>query len=119
MEKVVLIENREIPMKATAATYIKYRSLFHEDLFTALQKVGESVADGEKMPDGAIDCLMKASYVMACQANPKERRSFEDWFDQFSLMGALDGVGAVYELLLGDKEPIEEAKKNKDQPSAE
>lgn len=119
MTKEVIIDGISVSLKCSAATYIKYRSLFHEDLFTGLQKIGEQIADGQALPEGAVEVLLKATYIMALQGNPKEKRGFEDWLDQFSLKASLDGIGEVYDLLLGDQEPIEEAKKKNDQPSAE
>lgn len=119
MTKEVTIDGVNVALKCSAVTYIKYRALFHEDLFTGLQKVGAQIQDGEALPDGAVEILLKATYIMALQGNPKERRSFEEWLDQFSLKGSLDGIGEVYDILLGDEETIEDPKKKNDRQSGE
>lgn len=117
MEKTIAIDGVEVKLKSSAVTYIKYRSVFREDLFTGLQDIGSKISDGQVFPEGAVELLLKATYIMATQAG--EKRGFEDWLDQFSLRGSLDCIGEVYEMLLDDQAPIEEAKKNNDRLSEE
>ena len=118
MEQIVKIGNTEVPMRCSGATYIFYRNIFHEDLFTALQKIGTAQADKEPLPDGAVETLMKAAYVMARQAT-KTDKDFVEWLDQFEFLDAVDSVEAVYLLLSTDQQTIEEAKKNNEPQTGE
>ena len=117
MTREVMVDGIPVMMKCSGATYIKYRAEFHEDLFSRIQKIVEAIQDGDTMPDGAVETLLKAAYIMAKQATPSDGRNFEDWLDQFSLIGAIDNVQGVYDLLLADRETLEEPKKKNDQQS--
>lgn len=119
MEKVINIDGIDLKCRCSGATYIKYRQIFKEDLFTQLQDMSKNLGEENTIPEGAIATLLQATYVMNLQGDPKEKRNFEEWIDQFSLMGSMNGIQGVYGLLLGDQETIDEAKKKNDQQSAE
>lgn len=119
-EKIIKIDGKEVAVRCSAATYVLYRMAFKEDLFSGMQKMSEQVQEnGGAIPEGAIEIMLKALYIMAKQANKKETKPFEEWLEQFSLMGPVEAVNDVYDLLLNDQETLDEAKKNNDQPSAE
>ena len=112
-EKIVKIDGREVALRCSGATYIKYRNEFKSDLFVELQKFGEN-EDGT-LPDGAMETLLKATYVMAKQANKDIKENFEDWLDQFDLIGSVSGLEDVLNLIMGNNVTLDEAKKNNDQ----
>ena len=118
MEKVITIDGKDIKCRCSAATYIKYRSVFKEDLFTELQKMASQIGDDGAIPEGALATLFQAAYIMALQGDPKLKVDFETWIDQFDLIGSIQGVQEIYPLLLGDHETIEEPKKKEEQQSA-
>lgn len=114
-EKIIKIDGKEVALRSSGATYIKYRNCFKEDLFVALQKMSEVSEDGE-LADGAADTLMKAMYIMAVQADPKKTPvGFEEWLDQFSMLGPINAAGEIYSLLLDDQTTLDEAKKKDSQ----
>lgn len=114
-ERIVHIDGKEVALRCSGATYIKYRNEFKGDLFTELQKFSEG--DGNTLPDGAMQTLLQATYIMAKQKDPSIKENFEDWLDQFDLMGSVSGLQDVLELIAGNNLTLEEAKKNKDQQS--
>lgn len=116
-ERIITIDGIDVKCKCSAYTYVKYRTVFKEDLMVAMQDMAKSVGADGTIPDGAFAMLLQATYIMATQAG--EKRSFEDWLDQFGLFESMTGIQDVYLLLLGDKVTIEDAKKKNDQPSAE
>lgn len=116
-EKTITIDGVDVKCKCSALTYIKYRSVFKEDLMVAMQDMAKNIGEGGTIPEGAFATLFQATYIMATQAG--EKRNFEDWMDQFGLVESMTGIQEIYLLLLGDQETIDEAKKKKDQPSAE
>ena len=113
-EKIVKIDGKEVALRCSGATYIKYRNEFKGDLFVELQKFSQSTEEGA-IPEGALETLLKATYVMAKQANKTITMSFEDWLDQFDLLGSFSGLEDVLELIMGSNLTLDEAKKNKDQ----
>ena len=119
MEKVITIDGIDVKCRCSAATYIKYRTMFKSDLFTELQDMAANIGEDGRIPDGAVAVLLQATYIMALQGDTSLKIPFEDWLEQFSLMGTVEGIQGIYELLLGDQATIDKAKKKNDQPSAE
>lgn len=120
MEKVIKIDGKDVALRASGATYIRFRNMFHKDLFVELQNISATVSEDGTMPDGALEVLLQATYVMATQATPDlKETSFEDWLDQFSLMGSVEGIQGVYALLGADQETLESPKKKNEQQNAE
>lgn len=114
MIKVIQIGNREVKLQSNAATYIKYRRMFNEDLFKALQDMSKEVGGNGNIPDGAVAILLQAAFVMARQADGNITDDFELWLEQFELMDSIVGIQGVFEMLTGDQVTIDEAKKKKD-----
>lgn len=112
-ERIVMIDGKEVALRCSGATYIKYRNEFKSDLFVELQKFADT-EDGN-LPDGAMETLLRATYVMAKQADKKIKDSFEDWLDQFDLLGSVTGLQDALELIMGSNLTLDEAKKNNEQ----
>ena len=117
MEKVIKIGEKDIKLRSSAATYIKYRRVFKEDLFKTLQEMSKEIGDDGNIPDGAVATLFQAAYIMACQADPKMTMDIDTWLDQFELLDSINNIQGVFEMLMGDQLTIDEAKKKNDQPS--
>lgn len=116
-ERVVVIDKKEVALRCSGATYIKYRNEFKSDLFVELQKFSDN--ETGMLPDGAMETLLRATYVMAKQADKNIKENFEDWLDQFDLIGSVSGLQDVLELITGSNLTLDEAKKNNDQQSEE
>lgn len=114
MEKVVKIGDKDVKLRSSAATYIKYRREFKEDLFKTLQGMTKDLGDNGEIPDGAVAVLLQAAYIMAGQADPNMKKDFDSWLDQFELLDSVNTQG-VFEMLMGDQVTIDEAKKKNDQ----
>ena len=117
MERVIKIGNKDVKCRSSAATYIKYRRIFKEDLFRTLQDMTKDIGDDGTIPDGALATLLQAAYIMAGQADPKMTDDFDTWVDQFELMESINGIQEVFGILMGDQVTIDEAKKKSDQLS--
>lgn len=121
LTKTITLDGIEVALRASGATPILYRTLFHKDLIVSFNKLilrqgeDQDETNPDELPDGAIELLMEAAYVMARQADKNERRPFEEWLDQFSFMGLAQDVGKVADILIDNDETIDEAKKNEDQ----
>lgn len=119
---IITIDGIEVALRCSGATPILYRSQFKGDLIAEFNHIymknGEGEDKGDYLPEGAIELLIKAAYIMARQGDPKEKRSFEEWADQFSLMGLTNDLGRIAEILIEDEQTTEEPKKNTEEPSA-
>ena len=116
--KTIDIGGQEVALRCSAATYVLYREEFRADLFTVLESFIGAQQGGEAIPDGVIDAILKATYIMARQADPEEDRAFIDWLDQFGLIDSIESIQPVVQLLLGDRKRLNEAKKKKSKQSA-
>lgn len=118
----ITIDGIEVALRCSGATPILYRTTFKGDLLVEFNRLvlrnGEDEDKTDTLPDGAIELLIKAAYIMARQGDPKEKRTFEEWADQFSLMGLTNDIGKVAEIIIEDDETIEEPKKNTEEQSA-
>ena len=109
MFKVVKMGDKEIPMKATAATPLRYRHIFKKDVLTELSVVGENYGL-------AIDTVQRLAFVMAkCADNADmtklNEEMYADWLDQFETFDIMDSIDAIIDLYLGNTETMSEAKK--------
>lgn len=103
MQKIVTIGGKEIPMRSSGASPVKYKIIFNRDLYVDLQPILKGMkkkADGSAyMPMEAIDVFTRMGYVFATQADPELlKTSFEDWLDQFELMDLTAGFEQIVEL---------------------
>lgn len=112
--KTITIDGKDVALKCTGATSILYRREFKKDLFVEFNKYANSAQEGS-IPEGALDMLEEAAYIMAKQANPNERRDFIEWLDQFNMMGLVNDIAQIAEIIVEDRKAIDEPKKKSDQ----
>lgn len=102
MEKTVTIGDKEIKMRSSGATPIKYKMIFNKDLFVDMKPLfaGMKVnADGtSSIPMEAIDVFTRLAYVFACQGDPELKDSFEDWLEQFEMMDMMTSFSDILDL---------------------
>lgn len=103
MTKTVIIGDKEIQMRSSGASPIKYKTIFNRDLYVDLQPILKGMkkrSDGTAyMPMEAIEVFTRMGYVFATQADPELLKTpFEDWLDQFELMELTTGFEQIVEL---------------------
>ena len=102
MEKIVTIGDKEIKMRSSGATPIKYQTMFHRDLFVDMKPLfaGMKVnADGtSSIPMEAIEVFTRLAYDFACQGDPEMNTSFEDWLEQFEMMDMMTSFTDILDL---------------------
>lgn len=116
--KHITIDGIDVALKCSGATSVLYRKEFGKDLFVEFNKYAREVGDGE-IPEGAIDMLEEAAYIMAKQANPDDKRDFVTWLDQFNMMSLINDISQIAEIIVEDRRTIDEAKKKSDQQQDE
>ena len=103
MYGIVKIEGREVPMKATAATPIRFKGVFGEDLL----KFFVEMQGQDKMNDfGIAEVMQKLGYIMKAQAAGEDfakltPETYLDWLDGFddpmSVMMASGDIMSLYQ----------------------
>lgn len=82
MEKTIKIGNKEVKMKATAATPIHYRNVFKgHDM---LKELGQM--DGDNFD---TEMYLRLMFIMSGEFRNME---FEEWLDQFELMDMFEAL---------------------------
>lgn len=111
MQKTVKIGETDVMMRSSAATAIRYRNTFHEDIMQALTNM-----DPGKMDATVIEKLQKLGYIMARSAERADMtRLTEDdymiWLDQFETIDMAQASKEILMLYLGNKLSSSELKK--------
>lgn len=122
MEKLIEIDGKQVPFKATARTPVLYRSLFGKDIFKDLVKLTnhmkkasekKNASDDESVIDvDMLEVFLNIAYVMAKQADKSIPASIDDWLDQFSVFSIYTILPDLLELWNLNMTQISEAKKN-------
>ena len=108
MEKSVQIGSVSVPMRATAATALRYRQAFHRDLFAELNS--KEVTD-----DTYVEICQRLAYVMAETAAGNalniSEEGFFDWLDQYETLDLVNVLPEVVGIYSASKASTYKAKK--------
>lgn len=112
--KTITIDGIDVALKCSGATSVLYRKEFGKDLFVEFNKYATTISEGQ-IPDGAIDMLEEAAFIMSKQANPDDKRDFVEWLDQFNMMALIQDISQIAEIIVEDRRTIDSPKKNNEQ----
>lgn len=115
-------ETKEIEFLANAATPLRYKMTFRQDLLT---KFANAKTEVDGVENYNIDFLSELAFIMAMQAeaNSNEKlkldklnfNSFLDWLESFDSMAFENKASELIDVYLGNVHTDSEAKKNIDQ----
>ncbi|MEK4148916.1 hypothetical protein NST02_17795 [Robertmurraya sp. FSL W8-0741] len=105
MEKTIVIDGREVKLKSTGATALRYKAQFQQDFFNDLFKLvkGGKVGEDGKVDPSTIESMdfeffYNFTWVLAKQADKK----IEDpltWLDSFDSFPIMDIIPEIQDLL--------------------
>ena len=98
MEKLINIDGKQVPFKATAATPRAYRMLFNRDLFEDFSKIEKRMKSKDPMTSEALYLFEDIAYTMAKQADPDIAPTPDEWLDGFSMMPFYDILPELVDL---------------------
>lgn len=89
MERVIHIDGRDVPFRATAAIPRLYRIKFGRDIMQDMKAIRDDVQTAKKgekpIPLKTLEVFENVAYLMAKHADPAmEAKSPEEWLDGFS-----------------------------------
>ncbi|PEA86640.1 hypothetical protein [Bacillus thuringiensis] len=106
MQKTIVIDGKDIQLKVTGATPIRYGAEFGKDYFADVLKLGalEELADIQNMDYTKLDrldtgVLYNVIYIFAKEADPNISEQFT-WLASFDEFPVFDIVAEVQELLV-------------------
>lgn len=111
MEKIINVNGKDVPFKATASTTRRYRQMTGRDLFADIS----ALAQASESPAGFTAVNLQAfediAYIMAKQANPDVPDTPDEWMDQFDIFSIYEIMPQIVELWGLSATPIEKSKK--------
>ena len=118
MKKKVLIGTHEVELEANAATPIRFRNIFGEDLLTIISK--GTVKGGIDL-SVASQVASELVFIMAKTAERADmttlnKESMLEWLEQFEAMDVVDATEEIFSVYFGDSlSTVESKKKAKDE----
>lgn len=83
MEKMIKIGDREVALRTTGATLLRYKMQFGKDLLTELIKLDDAYQNGELQVEKLdFEMFFNILWVMAKTATPEIKPPIE-WLDEF------------------------------------
>lgn len=111
MRKELTIDGKTITMVANAATPIRFKGIFHEDLLRLLD-------DAQNDPASAVETIARLGFVMLKQAEGADMKAvtedqYIEWLEQFEPETFMDIQTLVEILGVYNKQALAEVKPKK------
>lgn len=121
MTKVVEIDGKKVPFKASAAIPRIYRVKYGRDIFKDLMKLEKALNDNSAEDSNldlfSLETFENIAYLMAKHADPSLPDSAEEWLDEFSVFSIYQVLPEIIELWGLNVQTQSTAKKNGPEPS--
>ena len=117
MEKTIMIDGREVRLRASAAIPRLYRIKFRRDILQDMQtikkavekSVQENAKEGGQMssiPLEALELFENVSYLMAKHADPAIPSTVEEWLDGFETFSIYTVFPTIEELWMANVQQL-------------
>ena len=124
MEKTIMIDGREVRLRASAAIPRLYRIKFRRDILQDMQTikkaVDKSIRDNQQVnqedskecgqmssiPLEALELFENVSYLMAKHADPTVPATVEEWLDGFETFSIYTVFPAIEELWMANVQQL-------------
>ena len=98
MERLINIDGKDVPFKATAATIRRYRSDFRRDLLQDFITLKEAVNSNATLSAEHLTVFENLAYTMAKQADPNIPPTPDEWLDTFDMFSIYKVLPQIVEL---------------------
>lgn len=112
MEKTILIDDKEVKMKASALVPRLYRFRFRRDMISDMNTLRKAYSKAINLPEDAteeekMDAQLSAmdltifenvAYIMAKHADKNQPDSPDEWLDQFDMFSIYEVLPHIIEL---------------------
>ena len=121
MTKVIEIDGRKVPFKASASIPRIYRVRYGRDIFKDLMKLekamNENTEEDSSLDLFSLETFENIAYLMAKHADPSLPDTAEEWLDEFSVFSIYQVLPEIIELWGLNLQTQSSAKKNVPEPS--
>ena len=116
MTKVIEIDGKKVPFKASAAIPRIYRVKYGRDIFKDLMKLEKALNENKEEDSGldlfSLETFENIAYLMAKHADPSVADTAEEWLDGFSVFSIYQVLPEIIELWGLNVQTQSTAKKN-------
>lgn len=110
MERIIHIDGKDVPFKATGSTLRLYRFKFGRDLLVDFAKMygevqeivkrasGDQTAAVKSLSPDALTTFENVAYIMARQADPTIPSDPDEWLDGFTMFSIYEVLPEIVEL---------------------
>lgn len=103
MEKIVHIDGKDVPMRATAAVPRLYRIKFGKDIMQDMSRLSaayeKATTEEEQFSATDLGLFENVAYIMAKHAEPEQVPSnIEEWLDGFETFSIYEVLPEILEL---------------------
>ncbi len=118
MQQLVKIGEKEVEMRATAATAVRYRNVFHGDIMTELMEMNP-----EKIDAKVIEKIQQLGFIMAKTAEGANMSAltqddYLEWLDNFDSVDLRTASKDIVTIYIGGKMSSSELKKTETETAA-
>ena len=117
MEKTIMIDGREVRLRASAAIPRLYRIKFRRDILQDMQTIKKAVEKSvlenaqergqmSSIPLEALELFENVSYLMAKHADPAVPSTVEEWLDGFETFSIYTVFPAIEELWMANVQQL-------------
>lgn len=115
MDKMIVIDGKEVKLRATARTPRLYRMIIGRDMIAdmnRMQKRFKQVQEGDEFDVMDLQIFEDIAYVMARHANPDmETKSADEWLDEFNMFSVYEILPEILKLWALNTKTTSESKK--------
>ena len=123
MTKVILIDGKQVPFKASAAIPRLYRVKYGRDIFKDLMALEKALNENSEENSGldvfSLETFENIAYLMAKHADANLPETAEEWLDEFSVFSIYQVLPEIIELWGLNVQTQSVSKKNDLQQSGE
>jgi hypothetical protein len=102
MTKVIRIDGKQVPFKASAAIPRLYRVKYGRDIFKDLMTLEKELNENKEENSGldvfSLETFENIAYLMAKHADPSLPDTAEEWLDEFSVFSIYQVLPEIIEL---------------------
>ena len=114
--RIVEIDGKQVPFKASAAIPRIYRIKFNRDIYKDLRSLEKAVGEGDEENSNldlfSLEMFENIAYVMAKHADPNIPDTPEEWLDEFNTFSIYQVLPSIIELWGLNVQTDVESKKN-------
>lgn len=112
IEKKILLDDKEVLLRTSAALPRLYRQQFSSDVFIDLNNLRTTVKKNKKaeLPTSALSTIENLAYCMAKHADDSIPDKIEDWLAQFSTTAVYMAAQQIMELWNEEQKMLSKSK---------